>query len=405
MSSMPEEIVSENDLIQIHHRRIDSLDITRGLAMIFIILLHCCLAWLDHNVVFIAAAGQIFLEFLGPAMFIILSTISVVFTVKRKQGKIPARVMRNLIFMRGFFIIIIGFFYNLFSLNIWGWNILMFIGFGQIFTYYALKLKIIPRVLIGLVILFSSEIIRDFFWIAQNDNIFYWIINFIISSPQPEVTLLPWLSVCFIAPVFGEFIYNTMNQGTEEAYKRLFRLFLIAGVLIVIMGMLLGFEQKNATDLLYLSDFEYISSYPYINLLVMWNAQPFGPITGLVKFLITGTYSNVLYNLGLDLITIAIIFYLIDIKRKDNIFFRMLKFYGKASLTLFLIEYLFFPLFIRNFSILDFLTTVFPFMEFLGILTFVWYRYGKGGIGSLEWLVGRALVPRKKAKKVVNLEK
>jgi len=390
-----EEILIENKIPQVQTRRIDSLDVTRGVAMMFIILLHFCLAWLDQNVVFIAAAGQIFLEFLGPAMFIVLSTISVVFTVKKKEGKIPKKIIRNGMFMRGFFIIIFGFIYNLFSLNIWGWNILMFIGFGQIFTYYALKFEKIPRMIIGLIILFSSELIRDFFWIAQNDNFFYWIINFIISSPQPEVTLLPWLSVCFIAPVFGEYMYDIMMKGTEEAYKKLVKVFLITGCIIAILGILFGLEQKYFTDNLY----RFGSSYPYMHLLEMWNQQPIAPVTGLVKFLITGTYSNVLYTLGLDLITIGIIFYVIDIKKNDNVFIRMLIFYGKASLTLFLIEYLFFPLFIRKFSLIEFLITVFPFIGFLGILTFLWYRHGKGGVGSPEWLAGQALGKKKKSKK------
>ena len=389
-----EEMLIEEKLPQVQSRRIDSLDVTRGVAMMFIILLHFCLAWLDNNVVFLAAAGQIFLEFLGPAMFIILSTISVVFTVRRKEGKLPGKVIRNGMFMRGLFIIIFGFIYNLFSLKIWGWNILMFIGFGQIFTYYALKLDKIPRMIIGLLILFSSEIIRDFLWIAQNDNLFIWIINFFISSPQPEITLLPWLSICFIAPVFGEYMYEVMMKGTKEAYMRLVKVFLIIGCCIALFGIFIGLEQKYFTDILYNPE----SSYPYINLLKMWNQQPVAPVTGLVKFLITGTYSNVLYTLGLDLITIAIIFYLIDIKKHDNIFIRMLKFYGMASLTLFLIEYMFFPLFISSFSVIDFLTLVFPFIGFLGILTFIWYKYGKGGIGSPEWLAGQALGKNKKQK-------
>ena len=76
----------------------------------------------------------------------------------------------------------------------------------------------------------------------------------------------------------------------------------------------------------------------------------------------------------------------------------MLKFYGKASLTLFLIEYFFIPLYVSNLSILDFLTLVFPFIGFLGILTFIWYKYGKGGIGSPEWLAGQALGKSKKSK-------
>ncbi|MFX1299148.1 MAG: heparan-alpha-glucosaminide N-acetyltransferase domain-containing protein [Promethearchaeota archaeon] len=387
-----EDLIVETD--QIQPRRIDSLDVTRGVAMMFIILLHFCLAWLAENVVFLASAGQIFLEFLGPGMFIVLSTISVVFTVKSKKGKLPEKVIRNSIYLRGLFIIVTGFVYNFFSLIVWGWNILMFIGFAQIFTYYALKLRTSTRIIIGLIILFSSEFIRNLFWILQNGNIFYWIINFIISSPQPQVTLLPWLSVCFLAPVFGEYIYDTMIKGTEEQYKKLVKVFLICGIIITLIGIFIGLDQKYFTDVLY-NLYTPEGAYPYVNLLRMWNWQYFAPVTGLVKFLITGTYSNVLYTLGLDLITIAIIFHVIDIMKKDNIFIRMLKFYGKVSLTLFLIEYIFIPLFVGRFSVIDFLILVFPFIGFLGILMFLWNKYGKGGVGSLEWLAGYLLGSKK----------
>ncbi len=370
-------------------RRISSLDATRGVAMIFILLLHYALAWADHPSVFLAGAGQIFLEFLGPAMFIVLSTISVVFTIKRKKGVVPEKVIRNNIYMRGGMIILIALLYNLFSSNIWGWNILMLIGFSQIFTYYALKLSKIPRIIVGLIILFSSEIIRETIWIYQDVNILLAVLNFIISSPAPEVTVLPWLSVCFLAPVFGEYIYEAMIKGTEEAYRRLFKLYLRWGFIFVIIGIIFGLELKNASDPVY------FAAYPYLELVNIWNRQGFLYMWGIPKFLLTGTATNVLYHLGLDLITIATLFYIIDIQKKDNIFFRMLKFYGSCSLTLFIIEYAFIPLFIRQSPAGLFLIYVWPFIGFLGILLFIWNTYW-GGVGTLEWLMGMSMGAGKK---------
>ena len=384
------EVISMSEIdTQQKPRRISSLDATRGLAMIFILLLHYALAWADHGSVFMAGAGQIFLEFLGPAMFIVLSTISVVFTTKRKQGTIPEKLIRNNIFMRGGMIILIAIIYNLIGGKIWGWNILMLIGFSQIFTYYSLKLTKIPRILIGLVILFSSEYIRETVWINQDINIFFTILNFIISSPAPEVTVLPWLSVCFLAPIFGEYIYEAMMKGTEEAYRKLFRMYITWGFILVICGIFLGLELKNSLDPVY------FAAYPYLDLLNFWNRQNIMYMWGIPKFLLTGTATNVLYHLGLDLITIAILFYLLDMKKKDNIFFSMLKFYGACSLTLFLIEYPFLPLFVRHSPAIFFLIYIWPFIGFLGILMFIWNKYG-GGVGTLEWFMGMSMGASKK---------
>ena len=99
----------------------------------------------------------------------------------------------------------------------------------------------------------------------------------------------------------------------------------------------------------------------------------------------------------MDLITIAFFFYIIDIKRKDNIFFRMLTFYGKASLTLFLIEYWFLPLYVGQLNIIPFLFVVFPMIGFLGILTYLWSKYANF-VGTPEWLVGYVLGSSKKKK-------
>ncbi|GAH90836.1 unnamed protein product, partial [marine sediment metagenome] len=43
-----------------------------------------------------------------------------------------------------------------FPLNLWGWNILMFIGFSQIFSYYALRLTKLYRAILGIIVVFSS---------------------------------------------------------------------------------------------------------------------------------------------------------------------------------------------------------------------------------------------------------
>ena len=66
-------------------RRIAALDVSRGVAMILIIALHFGLTWMDESSVCLAAVAQLIFEFMGPSMFLILSSISVVFTVKRKQ--------------------------------------------------------------------------------------------------------------------------------------------------------------------------------------------------------------------------------------------------------------------------------------------------------------------------------
>lgn len=394
-NDVKEELILEDFFNSNKPRRIESLDVTRGLSMILIILLHYALPWFHENSVFIAGVGQLLLEFFGPSMFIILSTITVVFNIKRKQETSSKNAIKKNTFMRAFMIIVIGFIYSMFSLHIWTWNILIFIGFGQIFTFYALKLEKLPRIIIGILILITSEFIREFFWVTQNDNVLCYIMNLLLSSPSPDITILPWLAVCFIAPVFGEMLYELWKKGTDDSYRELFKKFIMWGTILLFLGILFGLELKTSTDSILNTSVLYIEPYPYIELLNIWNMQGVAPVPAIPKFLITGTSANILFNLGMDLLTIALFFKIVDINKKKNLFLDMLKFYGSVSLTLFLIEYLFIPLYIRMLAVFPFFLLVFQFIGFLGILMFIWSRY-YDQVGTPEWLVRIILKGKKK---------
>ena len=93
-------------------QRLGSIDFVKGFAIVFIIICHAGGAWLDNDWVFMY--GQIYavLDILGPSLFIFLSALSVVFSIKRKKGRLPDPVIRNRIFTRGAVIMAIGLLYN-----------------------------------------------------------------------------------------------------------------------------------------------------------------------------------------------------------------------------------------------------------------------------------------------------
>jgi len=92
------------------------------------------------------------------------------------------------------------------------------------------------------------------------------------------------------------------------------------------------------------------------------------------------------FNLGAGLLIIAISFYYIDIKNKHNIFIKMLIFFGNVSLSLFLIQYMFLPLYLGQFSII-FAPFVFAaYSGFLGLLMYIWLKFFNG-VGSPEWIM------------------
>ncbi len=371
-------------------QRIKSIDIVKGFAIIFIIIAHTGAAWLDSEWKFLYGMVYVSLDVLGPSLFIFLSALSVIFSIKRKKGKLPDKVIRNRIFSRGLTIIVIGVLFNViglsvvrpdleFPLNLWGWNILMFIGFSQIFSYYAVKLKKISRAIIGVVIILVSPALREYIYLNKYGNGLIWILHFIITSPTPEITLFPWLAVCFISSIFGEYLYDAMMKGTEEAYIRLFKIFLFWGVIMVIAGVALGWQLQTPETMVE-------SEYPHLRMFWFINQQDYYKFRGLPEFLIRGTIGNMFYNLGAALLIIAVWFYIIDIKKKDNDFTHMLEYYGKISLSLFLVQYIFIPLYVGQFNIIFFVFVCLAYIGFMGFLMYIWNEYGNG-VGSPEWVM------------------
>ena len=154
-------------------RRITSIDFLKGFAIIFVILAHTSQGWLDSESRYLYGLLFALLDILGPSLFVFLSALSVIFSIKRKEGILPNKIIRNRIFTRGIVMIIIGMITNLVGIDpvtgevvviIFGWNIITFIGFTQIFSFYILKLKKKWRIIIGLAIIISSPYIRAFLY-------------------------------------------------------------------------------------------------------------------------------------------------------------------------------------------------------------------------------------------------
>ncbi|MFX1303840.1 MAG: heparan-alpha-glucosaminide N-acetyltransferase domain-containing protein [Promethearchaeota archaeon] len=381
-------------------RRITSIDFLKGFAIVFVILAHTSQGWLDADSLYLYGLLFALLDILGPSLFVFLSALSVIFSIKRKEGIIHPKIIRNRIFTRGIVMIVLGMLTNIIGVDlktgkvvviIFGWNIITFIGFSQIFSYYILKIKKSYRIVIGLIIIILSPYLRAILYEGiKTGNILLTIFHYIITSPTPHLTLLPWVSICFISTIFGEYIFEAMNKGTINAYIGLFRIFFVWGIIFIIIGIFVPFPSG-----LNLADWQpgwalqtpatmELSEYPHLGLLAIAQSQL--DIPGMPNFLIRGTSANMFYNQGAALLIIAIFFYFIDIKKKSNDLTNTLIYFGKVSLSLFLIHFVFLPLFFNQFGVALFLIIVFSYVGFLGIFMYIWMEYAKG-VGSPEWLM------------------
>src|SRR5665648_627246 len=106
--------------------------------------------------------------------------------------------------------------------------------------------------------------------------------------------------------------------------------------------------------------------------------QTFIPFPGMWEFLIRGRAPNMVYNLGAALILIAVCFYILDIKRKMNNFISMINYYGKVSLSLFLLHFVFITLFLSALDIVLYFVLLFSYIGFWGFLMYIWNEFYNG---------------------------
>ena len=76
----------------------------------------------------------------------------------------------------------------------------------------------------------------------------------------------------------------------------------------------------------------------------------------------------------------------------------MVLFYGKVSLSLFIIQFLFLPLYTGQFSLGFALTIGLGYIGFLGLIMYVWLKYFNG-VGTPEWIMRKIGSSGKRKKK------
>jgi hypothetical protein len=387
--------------------RIRSIDFVKGLAITLIILGHTGEQWVSDEWIWAHATLFPVLDVFGPSLFIFLSALSVVFSCKKKECVIPEKVIKSGIYMRTIVILVLGLVFNLitsptsetypFPSNLYAWNILMFIGFSQIFCYYALKISKELRLVIGFLIIFFADPIRQFLILNKGSNPIAFIIHYIFVSPAPHNPLLPYIALALFSTIYGEYIFEAMVFETPDAYWETFKTFIRSGIFFSITGILFGLEMIDQFNPLYPP-----SDYIFIGYIDIMQTSPWYKIPGLPKFVIRGTGANILYVLGMSLLIIGIAFYFIDYKNLKNPFqnhiINMYVFYGRVSLSLFFIHYLGAFFFFHALDIVFFFPVITAWIGFLGILMFIWNVEAEGK-GSFEWLIANMGGKKKKKKK------
>ena len=332
------------------------------------------------------------LEVIGPSLYIFVVSFSISFTLNKKLGTYCEKTNRNKILKQALFLIFLGCLYNMilnpnsqFPINLWGWNILVFLGFSQIICYLAYKLVRWARLVIGLSLIFLTPGIRELLFIGKDINLIVEVIHFMVVSPFPNYSLLPFASISFFSTVFGEFIFESISLNSNRANLHSTQSIIKYGSILLICGLLLPFINIG---LVVTADNFNPSMYPFLEAVPILPAHNILYISGLPLFLLKGTPSNLFLLMGLALLIIATFYYYSYVLHKSGKICRILNIYGRHSITIFFVQFLFILILYQKTTLLLFFPFIIIYFAILGVLFFLWQKNGKS-ILSLDWMMDK----------------
>jgi len=332
------------------------------------------------------------LEVIGPLLYIFVVSFSISFTLNKKMGTYPEKTNRNKILKQALFLILLGSLYNIilnpnleFPINLWGWNILVFLGFSQIICYLSYKLVRWARLVLGLSLIFLTPGIRELLFIEKGTNLIMEVIHFLVVSPFPNYSLLPFASISIFSTVFGELIFESIILNSNKANLHSTQSIIKYGLVLLICGLLLPFIDIGPVVT---ADNFNPSMYPFLESVPILTAHNILYIPGLPLFLLKGTPSNLFLLMGLALLIIALFYYYSDVLQKNGKLCRILKIYGRHSITIFFVQFLFILMLYQRTILLLFFPFIILYIAILGVLFFLWQKNGKS-ILSLDWIMDK----------------
>jgi hypothetical protein len=238
---------------------------------------------------------------------------------------------------------------------------------------------------IGLSFIFLAPGIREILFIAKDTNLILEVIHFIIVSPFPNYSLLPYASISLFSTVFGEYIFESISLNSNKANLHSTQSLIKYSLVLLICGLLLPFIDIGLV--VGANNFD-PSIYPFLEAVPILAAHTILYIPGLPLFLLKGTPSNLFIIMGLALLVVAIFYWYSDVLYKNGKLCRTLTVYGRHSITIFFIQFLFILILYQKIILTFFLPIFILYIAILGVLFFLWQNNGKS-ILSIDWILDK----------------
>lgn len=241
-------------------RRLKSIDIFRGLSMIYFITLHTLTWWLVlEDKWFILFTISLF-DFLGASGFLFVTGIATSLSYNNRKIKAQTtedyddKMLRNEYLLRVFILLIIAFLFNVVYrflvgfkvINLWRWYILMTISFSLLFAWPLLKTSKFFRMFFCIVLWIFNIYFLEFLLQYEGDYNLYGILFYIFYYKLIDAPILIFFPFLLIGTVFGDVIFEIIqiNDKIEKLLairRKMILPSLIIAPILIIIGVIFEF--------------------------------------------------------------------------------------------------------------------------------------------------------------------
>ncbi|MHA1291733.1 MAG: heparan-alpha-glucosaminide N-acetyltransferase domain-containing protein [Promethearchaeota archaeon] len=330
-------------------KRLKSIDIFRGLSMIWMIIGHLSGWWLRDEDIWFAHLIFSILDPIGASAFIFIAGVSSVISLRNRYEKAQIsngytiQQIKNEYMLRALIITSIALVYNTFNAIvigdlkwIWSWFILLTISLSLFMAWPLYNTSKLFRICIAGIIWILNQVILILLLPYEGQSNIFGVFFHILYFPLDLDPILSFFPFFLIGTVIGDLIIDMYNiediQKQKEFLSKnfLYPCFLI-GTFLIIFGIF--FQLKLG----------YIFGHGHGRELI-----------GFPDFLIRGSFSWMVYTLGILLILITTLLTLeIYGFFETEKSYRFLYYFSYYSLTVFLTHYLLYFVLLNQLTIFN----------------------------------------------------
>ena len=361
-------------------KRIKSIDIIRGFAIVCMFLYHIQIWWIKDSDLWITDILYSSYAILGTTGFLFISGVSTMISYRNRLARInetyTRKTMKNEYFLRALFILITALLFNIFvsftfgePTDIWKWFILLTIAFSLFMSWPFLKISKTLRITFSVAIWIFDQFLVVFLVNFQDEFNFFGVLYYILYNSLDQDPILTFLPFFLIGTVIGDLIYEVIEIKESKAIKRhikkkILTPCLLIGTILVISGIIIQVPNE-----LNKGSFEWMDKLP--------------------DFLNRGTLPWMIFALGFEILLISILFSIEEFEMiKNEKSYRFLFYFSYYSFTTYLIHNLLYFLFLDLLNIYNVFIITFITLILFGLLLKLLYKK-LGGIVSLKVQIGR----------------